>query len=98
VGWGKGNISFGGAFCFAKYALQIRRKNFRQPKRGRGGIPPTPPFRLALASDGDFFGGFGKRANFIGAPPLLFFHYKQILEPSQIKIKLPCSVMPNRSI
>jgi len=24
---------------------------------GRGGIPPTPPFRLALASDGDFFGG-----------------------------------------
>ncbi|HEY4524628.1 MAG TPA: hypothetical protein VJL36_02625 [Candidatus Paceibacterota bacterium] len=24
---------------------------------GRGGIPPTPPFRRALASDGDFFGG-----------------------------------------
>ena len=28
VGWGKGNTSFScGAFCFAKYALQIRRKN-----------------------------------------------------------------------
>jgi len=24
---------------------------------GRGGIPPTPPFRLALASVGDFFSG-----------------------------------------
>jgi len=28
---------------------------------GRGGIPPTPPFRLALASDGDFFGGQNQR-------------------------------------
>jgi len=28
---------------------------------GEAGIPPTPPFRLALASDGSFFGGFGVR-------------------------------------
>ncbi|PIW97007.1 hypothetical protein COZ82_01880, partial [Candidatus Kaiserbacteria bacterium CG_4_8_14_3_um_filter_38_9] len=28
---------------------------------GRGGIPPAPSFRLALASDGVFFGGFGER-------------------------------------
>ncbi|MFA7385917.1 MAG: hypothetical protein WCZ99_03190, partial [Candidatus Paceibacterota bacterium] len=46
---------------------------------GRGGIPPTPPFRLALASDGSFFGGFGVRANFIGAPPQNLF-FKQILK------------------
>jgi len=26
VGWGKGNISFGGAFRFAKYGLKFRRK------------------------------------------------------------------------
>ncbi|MBU1160875.1 hypothetical protein KKG18_03620, partial [Patescibacteria group bacterium] len=25
---------------------------------GHGGIPPTPPFRLALAFNGDFFGRF----------------------------------------
>jgi hypothetical protein len=48
VGWGKGNISFGGAFRFAKYGLQFRRKK-RQSERGRGGrrglgggIPPRP--------------------------------------------------------
>jgi hypothetical protein len=36
VGWGKGNISFGGAFRFAKYSLQFRRKK-GQSERGRGG-------------------------------------------------------------
>jgi len=36
VGWGKGNIISGGVFCFAKYALQTRRKK-RRRKRGRGG-------------------------------------------------------------
>jgi len=29
---------------------------------GRGGIPPTPPFRLALASVGDFFSGLNCRS------------------------------------
>jgi len=33
VGWDKDNISFGGAFCFAKYTLQIRRKK-GQPSEG----------------------------------------------------------------
>jgi hypothetical protein len=48
VGWGKGNIFFGGAFRFAKYGLQFRRKK-GQSERGRGGrrglgggIPPRP--------------------------------------------------------
>jgi hypothetical protein len=36
VGWSKGNISFGGAFRFAKYSLQFRRKK-GQSERGRGG-------------------------------------------------------------
>jgi len=39
---------------------------------GRGGIPPTPPFRLALAWAGLFFGGICERANIIGAPPSKF--------------------------
>jgi len=48
VGWGKGNIFFGGAFRFAKYGLRFRRKK-GQSERGRGGrrglgggIPPRP--------------------------------------------------------
>jgi len=48
VGWGKGNINSGGAFCFAKYALQIRRKKSRS-KRGRGGRGVWGEFRLARA-------------------------------------------------
>jgi len=44
VGWGKGNISFGGAFRFAKYGLQFRR-NIRKnasvapPKAGQASKP-----------------------------------------------------------
>jgi len=39
---------------------------------GRGGIPPTPPFRLALALNAD-----GICANEIGAP-LLYQYIKSI--------------------
>ena len=28
----------------------------------------------------------------------LFFHYKKILKATQVKIKLPCSAMPNWSV
>jgi len=32
VGWVKGNISFGGAFCFAKYEIRKRKmKDFKNP-------------------------------------------------------------------
>jgi len=70
-----------------------------QKGRGLGGRNFCPP----SLSDSDFSAAAEFRASETGAPPLLFFrfkilHYKQILETSQIKIKLPCSVMPNRSI
>jgi len=46
VGWGKGNIFFGGAFRFAKYGLQFRRKkggpseSVAEGGGWGGGIPP----------------------------------------------------------
>jgi len=49
VGWVKGNISFGGAFCFAKYSLKFRQK--KEPsQRGRGGRGVWGEFRHARAN------------------------------------------------
>jgi len=41
VGWGKGNISFGGAFRKAKYE-KLRRRKKKRRKRGRAKIPFPP--------------------------------------------------------
>lgn len=48
VGWVNGNISFGGAFCFAKYRLKFRRKK-RASQGWRGGKVVWGGFRHARA-------------------------------------------------
>jgi len=43
VGWGKGNILFGGAFRFAKYGLRRQRKKRKRKREGGAEFPPQTP-------------------------------------------------------
>jgi hypothetical protein len=90
VGWDKGNISFGGAFRFAKYGLQFRRKK-GQSERGRGGrrglgggIPPRP-------SRSEAFPPFGIKPNIKAKQFSIPFKRKRVARKiKELKRKLFC--------
>jgi hypothetical protein len=42
VGWGKGNIFYGGAFRFAKYGRQRQRKKRKRKREGGAESPQIP--------------------------------------------------------